>query len=68
MNTRQMRCFPVSDIAMHVIGPEKARFESRLHAFRLLAPKVFQEISDKYRLMRQAVLKRGSDTRNHLCS
>lgn len=46
--------FPLSDIAMHVIGPEKSRFEAHT---RVPTPdaEVFQEISDKYRLMRQAV-------------
>ncbi len=51
--------FPMSDIAMHVIGPERARFES---VTRIPAPpaEVFQEISDKYRLMKQAVLENVS--------
>lgn len=46
--------FPVSDIAMHVLGPERSRFEGYTH---IPAPsaEVFQEISDKYRLMQQAV-------------
>lgn len=46
--------FPVSDIAMHVLGPEKSRFEPHTHIPTPDA-EVFQEISDKYRLMRQAV-------------
>ena len=46
--------FPISDIAMHVIGPERARFDPSV---RIPCPsaEVFQEISDKYRLMKQAV-------------
>ena len=53
-NHRIDALFPVSDIAMHVLGPEKARFESYTH---IPAPsaQVFREISDKYRLMQQAV-------------
>ena len=46
--------FPVSDIAMHVLGPEKGRFEPQTH-IPTPGAEVFQEISDKYRLMRQAV-------------
>lgn len=46
--------FPVSDIAMHVLGPEKLRFEPETH-IPSPGPDVFREISDKYRLMRQAV-------------
>ena len=46
--------FPVSDIAMHVLGPEKSRFEPQTH-IPIPVAAVFQEISDKYRLMRQAV-------------
>ncbi|HVG02478.1 MAG TPA: ATP-grasp domain-containing protein, partial [Nitrospira sp.] len=46
--------FPVSDIAMHVLGPEKTRFESHLR-IPTPAAEVFEGISDKYRLMRQAV-------------
>ena len=48
--------FPISDIAMHVIGPERATFERYT---RIPSPRaeVFQEISDKYRLMKQAVLE-----------
>lgn len=48
--------FPISDIAMHVIGPERAQFERYT---RIPSPHadVFQEISDKYRLMKQAVLE-----------
>ena len=46
--------FPVSDIAMHVLGPEKAQFERYTH-FPAPSPQAFQEISDKYRLMKQAV-------------
>ncbi len=46
--------FPVSDIAMHVIGPVRGEFEKYT---RLPTPsdEVFQHISDKYRLMRRAV-------------
>lgn len=46
--------FPISDIAMHLIGPERAQFE---RFTRLPSPpaEVFQEISDKYRLMQRAV-------------
>jgi predicted ATP-grasp superfamily ATP-dependent carboligase len=46
--------FPISDIAMHVIGPERAQFERYT---RIPSPpaEVFQEISDKYRLMQRAV-------------
>jgi predicted ATP-grasp superfamily ATP-dependent carboligase len=48
--------FPISDIAMHIIGPERAQFERYT---RIPSPQaeVFQEISDKYRLMQQAVLE-----------
>ena len=46
--------FPVSDIAMHVLGPEKSRFEPHTH-IPTPSAEAFQEISDKYRLMRQAV-------------
>ncbi len=46
--------FPISDVAMHVLGPEKSRFEPRTHIPTPSAD-VFQEISDKYQLMRQAV-------------
>jgi len=53
-NTRPDALFPVSDIAMHVLGPEKSRFGSHLH---ITTPSAegFEGISDKYRLMRQAV-------------
>lgn len=46
--------FPISDIAMHLIGPERAQFERYA---RLPTPtaEVFHEISDKYRLMQRAV-------------
>ena len=46
--------FPISDIAMHVIGPERTQFERYT---RIPAPPaaVFREISDKYQLMRRAV-------------
>ena len=44
---------PLSDIAMHVLGPEKAQFERYTH-FPAPSPQAFQEISDKYRLMQQA--------------
>ena len=44
---------PLSDIAMHVLGPEKAQFEKYTH-FPAPSPQAFQEISDKYRLMQQA--------------
>jgi predicted ATP-grasp superfamily ATP-dependent carboligase len=45
--------FPISDIAMHVIGPERAQFERYT---RMPSPpaEVFQEISNKYRLMQRA--------------
>jgi predicted ATP-grasp superfamily ATP-dependent carboligase len=46
--------FPISDIAMHVIGPEKNRFEPNVRV-PISSAEVFQEISDKYRLMRHAV-------------
>ena len=46
--------FPVSDIAMHVLGPEKAQFERYTH-FPAPSAQAFQEISDKYRLMQRAV-------------
>ena len=46
--------FPVSDIAMHIVGPEKSRFEAHLH-IPVPSAKVFEGISDKYQLMRQAV-------------
>ncbi|CBK42563.1 conserved protein of unknown function [Nitrospira defluvii] len=45
---------PLSDIAMHVLGPEKAQFERYTH-FPAPSPQAFQEISDKYRLMQQAL-------------
>jgi predicted ATP-grasp superfamily ATP-dependent carboligase len=45
---------PLSDIAMHVLGPEKAQFEKYTH-FPAPSPQAFQEISDKYRLMQQAI-------------
>ena len=48
--------FPVSDIAMHVIGPQRAQFE-RYTRIPSPSAEVFQEISDKYRLMRRAVLE-----------
>lgn len=46
--------FPISDIAMHIICPEREQFERYT---KLPSPRaeVFQEISDKYRLMQQAV-------------
>ncbi len=46
--------FPVSDIAMHVIGPEKTRFAGYTHIPTPDA-ETYSEISDKYRLMQQAV-------------
>ena len=46
--------FPVSDIAMHILGREKPRFGSQLH-IPTPSAEVFEAISDKYRLMRQAV-------------
>ena len=46
--------FPVSDIAMHVLGPEKAQIERYTH-FPAPTAQAFQEISDKYRLMQCAV-------------
>lgn len=48
--------FPVSDIAMHVIGPEKARFVGHTH-IPIPDAEIFCEISDKYRLMQQAVVQ-----------
>jgi len=45
---------PLSDIAMNVLGPEKAQFEKYTH-FPAPSPQAFQEISDKYRLMQQAI-------------
>lgn len=53
-NHRVDALIPVSDIAMHVLGPEKARFEQYTH-FPAPNAQAFQEISDKYRLMQQAV-------------
>jgi predicted ATP-grasp superfamily ATP-dependent carboligase len=46
--------FPISDIAMHVIGPRKSEFERHT---RLPIPdyKAFKTISDKYNLMKMAV-------------
>jgi predicted ATP-grasp superfamily ATP-dependent carboligase len=46
--------FPISDIAMHVIGPRKNDFERHT---RLPIPeyKIFETISDKYQLMRLAM-------------
>ncbi|MBS0169854.1 MAG: hypothetical protein JSR62_05825 [Nitrospira sp.] len=46
--------FPVSDIAMHVLGPEKVRFAGYAHIPTPDA-ETFSAISDKYRLMQQAV-------------
>ncbi len=46
--------FPVSDIAMHVIGPEKTRFAGYTHIPTPEA-ETFRDISDKYRSMQQAV-------------
>lgn len=46
--------FPVSDIAMHVLGPEKARFAGHTHV-PTPGAETFSAISDKYRLMQQAV-------------
>lgn len=48
--------FPISDIAMHVIGPERAQFERYT---RIPSPQAeaYQEISDKYRLMQQAKME-----------
>jgi predicted ATP-grasp superfamily ATP-dependent carboligase len=45
--------FPISDIAMHVIGPNKSEFERHT---RMPIPdhRVFEAISDKYNLMRLA--------------
>lgn len=48
--------FPISDIAMHIIGPERVEFE-RYTRIPCPPSEVFQEISDKYRLMQQAVLE-----------
>lgn len=46
--------FPMSDIAMHVIGPKKAEFE-KYAAMPTPDYKMFESISDKYGLMRQAM-------------
>ena len=46
--------FPISDIAMHVIGPKKAEFE-KYTAMPIPDYKMFESISDKYGLMRQAM-------------
>lgn len=45
--------FPISDIAMHVIGPEKSEFERHT---RMPIPdyNIFEVISDKYNLMKLA--------------
>lgn len=46
--------FPISDIAMHIVGPEKNEFERHT---RLPIPhyKIFEAISDKYNLMKLAI-------------
>ena len=46
--------FPISDIAMHVIGPKKAEFE-KYTAMPTPDYEMFESISDKYGLMRQAM-------------
>ncbi len=46
--------FPISDIAMHVIGPTKAEFE-KYTAMPVPDYDMFESISDKYGLMRQAM-------------
>jgi len=53
-NHRVDALISLSDIAMHVLGPEKAQFEKYTH-FPAPSPEAFQEISDKYRLMQQAI-------------
>ena len=53
-NHRVDALIPLSDIAMHVLGPEKDQFERYTH-FPAPSARAFQEISDKYRLMQQAV-------------
>jgi predicted ATP-grasp superfamily ATP-dependent carboligase len=46
--------FPISDIAMHVIGPEKIDFE-RYTRLPIPEHKTFEAISDKYQLMKLAM-------------
>ena len=46
--------FPMSDIAMHVIGPQKAEFE-KYTVVPIPDYKMFESLSDKYGLMRQAM-------------
>ncbi|MEX5216504.1 MAG: ATP-grasp domain-containing protein [Nitrospira sp.] len=46
--------FPISDIAMHVIGPRKGDFERHTH-MPIPDYKIFEETSDKYRLMKSAL-------------
>jgi predicted ATP-grasp superfamily ATP-dependent carboligase len=46
--------FPISDIAMHVIGPEKFDFE-RHTCLPIPEHKTFEAISDKYQLMKLAM-------------
>jgi predicted ATP-grasp superfamily ATP-dependent carboligase len=46
--------FPISDIAMHVIGPRRAEFQ-RYTAIPIPDYEMFRSISDKYDLMRQAM-------------
>ena len=46
--------FPISDIAMHVIGPKKAEFE-KYTAMPTPDYEMFESISDKYGLMEQAM-------------
>lgn len=53
-NHRVDALIPLSDIAMHVLGPEQDQFERYTH-FPAPSALAFQEISDKYRLMQQAV-------------
>jgi predicted ATP-grasp superfamily ATP-dependent carboligase len=46
--------FPISDIAMHVIGPRKSEFERHTH-MPIPDYKIFEETADKYSLMKLAV-------------
>ena len=46
--------FPISDIAMHVIGPRKSEFECHTH-MPIPDYKIFEETSDKYSLMKLAL-------------
>ena len=51
---RMEAVFPMSDIAMHVIGPQKAEFE-KYTVVPIPDYKMFESLSDKYKLMRQAM-------------